>query len=329
MIITQTPVRISFFGGGTDYPAYFRKHGGETLVSTIDKYTIITIHTLNNLVDYSIRVHYSKVESISSLDAIQHVSARECMRYLGIAGGIEIHYVSDLPARTGMGSSSSATVGLLHGLHAFKGEMVNQEDLAREAVHVEQEMIKERVGCQDQYACAIGGLLHLKFRENGTVDVRPIAIKPQRLGRLQECLMLMYTGDTRNAHDVLDEQLERTESGENEANLARMKNLVAAGLEILSGEGDLVEFGKLLHESWILKRQLSSKIATSSIDEAYQRAVKAGATGGKLLGAGGGGFLLLYVEPELRQKVKEALSPLREAPFSFENTGSRVIYFRH
>lgn len=328
MIITQTPVRISFLGGGTDYPAYFRQHGGATLVATINKYTLVTVHRLTQFVDYCVRIHYSQVESVQHIDEIQHPSARECLRFLGIDGGVEIHYVSDLPARTGLGSSSSATVGLLVALHAFKGEMVSREQVAEEAVYVEQKLIKERVGYQDQYACALGGLLHLEFQQDGKVRANPVVLSQERLLALKERLMLLYTRIQRHAHEVLDEQIERTQSGENSKELESLKGLVSQGIEVLTNSDDVSEFGALLHEGWMLKRGLSSKITTSWIDEVYEQARRAGAVGGKLLGAGGGGFLLLYVEPDNRKRVLNALPELRETEFSFENSGSQIIFYR-
>lgn len=328
MIITRTPVRISFLGGGTDYPAYFRQHGGATLLSTINKYTLVTVHRLTQFVDHCVRIHYSQVESVQHIDEIQHPSARECLRFLGIDGGVEIHYVSDLPARTGLGSSSSATVGLLVALHAFKGEMVSREQVAEEAVYVEQKLIKERVGYQDQYACALGGLLHLEFQQDGKVRANPVVLSQERLLALEERLMLLYTRIQRHAHEVLDEQIERTQSGENSKELESLKGLVSQGIEVLTKSDDVSEFGALLHEGWMLKRGLSSKITTSWIDEIYERARRAGAVGGKLLGAGGGGFLLLYVEPYNRKRVLNALPELREAEFSFDNSGSQIIFYR-
>jgi D-glycero-alpha-D-manno-heptose-7-phosphate kinase len=328
MIVTQTPVRISFLGGGTDYPAYFRRFGGVTLVTGIRKYTLITVHRMTQFADHCIRIHYSQIESVRHLDEIRHPSARECLRFLGIGKGVEIHYVSDLPARTGLGSSSSATVGLLHALHAFKGEVVSREQLGAEAVYVEQELIKENVGCQDQYACALGGFQHLEFRQDGAVRAIPVILSSERLHALEERLMLLYTGIQRDAHEILDEQIRRTESGENSRELEGLKALANQGVKVLTGGHDLDEFGALLHEGWCLKRRLSSKVATSFIDEIYERARKAGAVGGKLLGAGGGGFLLLYVEPSNRDRMRKALPELREAEFSFENSGSQVIFCR-
>jgi D-glycero-alpha-D-manno-heptose-7-phosphate kinase len=328
MIITQTPVRISFLGGGTDYPAYFRKAGGATLSTTVNKYTLITVHRLTRFADYRLRIHYSQIESVQSFDEIRHPSARECLRFLGINEGVEIHYVGDLPAQSGLGSSSSATVGLLHALHAFKGEMVSREQIAAEAVYVEQELIKERVGCQDQYACALGGMLHLEFHPDGRINANPVVLNPDRLQALQDRLILLYTGIQRRAHEVLDEQIGRTESGENSNDLEKLKALVQQGMDVLIRGKDLSEFGRVLHESWMIKRGLSSKVTTSWIDGLYDRARKAGAVGGKLLGAGGGGFLLLYVEPDQREQVLGALNDLRTVEFAFENSGSRIIFYR-
>lgn len=328
MIITQTPVRISFLGGGTDYPDYFRQYGGATLAATINKYTLITVHRLTRFADHCVRVHYSQVESVEHIDKIQHPSARECLRLLNMDSGVEIHYVSDLPARTGLGSSSSATVGLLMALHAFKGEMVSREQLAAEAVYVEQQLIKERVGNQDQYACALGGFLHLQFQPNGQVRADPVVLNQERLGALEQRLMLFYTGIQRHAHEVLDEQIQRTQAGENTRELEGLKTLVKEGIEVLTTGNDMAEFGALLHEGWKFKRSLSSKITNSWIDEAYEQARRAGAVGGKLLGAGGGGFLLLYVEPYNCDRVRSALSKLQETEFAFENSGCQIIFYR-
>ena len=241
---------------------------------------------------------------------------------------MEIHYVTNLPARTGLGSSSSATVGLLHALHGFQNEMANREQLAAEAVRVEQQLIKERVGSQDQYACALGGLRHFEFFADGTVRATPVLMSPERMQALNDRLLLFYTGVQRNAHDILEEQIERTVSGENTQHLDRLKALVAQGVEVLAGSHDLSQFGELLHCGWLLKRGLSSKIASAGIDDTYNRARKAGAVGGKLLGAGGGGFLLLYAEPEDHHAIHKALPEYRSVRFSFENIGSQTIFYR-
>lgn len=329
MIITQTPLRISFLGGGTDYPVYYRQYGGATLATAINKYTLITVQRVHQFADYGIRVNYSKIESVQNLDEIQHPSARECLRFMGITEGVEIHYVGDLPARTGLGSSSSATVGLLLALHAFKGEMVSHEQVAAEAVHVEQELIKERVGSQDQYVCALGGFQYLQFHRDGNIQADPVILNAERARALQDRLLLMYTSVQRTAHEVLDEQLQRTHTGENMDDLSRLQQLVAQGLRTLTtNQANLADFGALLHEGWMLKRRLSSKIATPGIDGAYERARQAGAIGGKLLGAGGGGFLLLFVEPEDRARVLHSVPELRSTDFSFEGSGSRIIFYR-
>jgi len=325
MIITQTPVRISFLGGGTDYPVHFRRHGGATLVATINQHTLITVHKLTRFVDHEIRVYYSHVEVVSALDDVRHPSARECLRFAGIERGVEIHYVNDLPARTGLGSSSSATVGLLHALHALKGEVVGRTQLAAEAVYVEQEMIKERVGCQDQYACALGGLIALRFGCDGQVRIEPVIVPAGRLRALRERLMLLYTGVQRHAHEVVDEQLARTVAGDNDAPLTKLAALVDEGIRVLTGDGPLTQFGELLDDAWHLKRKLSSRVATGAVDDAYKRARAAGAVGGKLLGAGGGGFLLIYVEPERRADVRQALHDMHEVTFEFDADGSTLI----
>lgn len=328
MIISMTPLRISFLGGGTDYPEYADLHGGETLVTSIDKYTYITVSPLTEFFDHRIRVSYSKTELCRDVEEIQHPSVRECLKFLGIDGGVEISVVSDLPARTGLGSSSCFTVGLLHALHAFKGNLASKEQLAEEAVYIEREMIKERVGLQDQYSCACGGLSHLGFEQGNRVSVTPLPLNKARITALEERLLLFYTGLQRTAHDILEEQIEKTASGEVQTNLDTLKSLVHEGVSILSGGSDLSMFGHLLHESWTLKKSLSSAISNSFIDEAYETARNSGAIGGKLLGAGGGGFLLLYAEPYNQAKIRENLSRLREVSFGFENFGSRILYYK-
>ena len=328
MIITQTPVRISFFGGGTDYPEHFNKYGGATLGASIDKYTTISVTPLTKFFDHRIRISYSQMELCGSIDEIQHPSVRECMRYINIDGGVEMSVVNDLPARTGLGSSSSFTVGLLHALHAFKGQLVGTEQLAQESVYVEREMIKERVGLQDQYTCALGGVVNLEFRDGDKVVVNPLIVQKERLRALEERLLLFYTGVQRNAHDILERQMSRTKNGEVVSQLIHMQALVEHGAKILCNGRDLREFGELLQESWMYKRQLSDAVSNPLIDDAYERARNAGAIGGKLLGAGGGGFLLLYVEPYNQESVRQALTNMPEVNFHFESQGSRLIFYR-
>ncbi|MEJ2038015.1 MAG: kinase [Desulfosarcinaceae bacterium] len=328
MIITMTPVRVSFLGGGTDYPEYFEKSGGATLGSSIDKYTYVTVSPLTEFFKHSIRVSYSKTELCSDVDEIKHPSVWECLRFMGIEKGVEVNIVSDLPARTGLGSSSSFTVGLLHALHVFKGQMASQEQIAEEAVHVEREMIKERVGLQDQYTCSRGGLLNLKYNGSKRVVIRPVVLDRSRLSALKDRLMIFYTGLQRYAHNILEEQLTRTVQGDLDKHLSNLSGLVEQGIEILTNGRDLSDFGALLHQAWESKKQLSSTITNPIVDEGYAKARRTGAIGGKLLGAGSGGFLLLYVEPYNQQAVREALSGMREVNFMLENHGTRLIYYQ-
>ena len=247
MVITQTPLRISFLGGGTDYPEYFRQHGGATLASAINKYSTVTVHPLTQFVEYTLRVHYSQLESVDALDRIEHSGARECLRFCGVESGFEVYYAADLPARTGLGSSSSAVVGLLHALHTMKGEGLSAAELAEEAIHIERDVIQDRVGSQDQYICALGGFRHLQFSPDGSVRATALDISSARLASLEERLLLLYTGRQRTAHEVLEEQIERTKTGQNNEILSGMKDLVGQGIEILTGTDDLSEFGQLLH----------------------------------------------------------------------------------
>ena len=327
MIITKTPLRISFLGGGTDYPEHFYQHGGQTLAVTIDKYSYVIVNPLAKLFDYNLRVSYSRTELVGEVSQIEHPAVRGCLQFLDLPGNLEIHYVGDLPARSGLGSSSSFTVGLLHALHAVKGELVSTTQLAKEAIYVEQQLLCERVGVQDQFSCALGGLLHLKFSKDGSIVANPVPLAAARLADLQNHLMLFYTGISRYAHQILDEQIERTKQGSNADDLHYLSHLVEQGLEILTNGQELAAFGELLHSGWLAKRRLSSKISSELIDTYYDRARQAGAIGGKLLGAGGGGFLLLVVPPADQEAVEKALQGLHRVPFSFENTGSKLLFY--
>lgn len=328
MIITMTPLRVSFLGGGTDYPEHFQTYGGATLAASINKYTYVTVSRLTEFFDHRIRVSYSRTELCKSVGEIQHPSVRACLEFMNIDGGIEISVVSDLPARTGLGSSSSFTVGLLHALHAFQGKLVGREQLAAEAVHVERNIIRERVGLQDQYACAIGGPLHLKFYAGNRVTAAPLVLPVDRLASLEQRLLMFYTGLQRSAHDVLESQLQRTSAGQITGQLSQLVSLVPIGIDLLTSDSQLLKFGQLLHDGWMLKKKFSDAISNTAIDTAYTRALHAGAIGGKLLGAGGGGFLLLYVEPEQQAAVRTALAGMKEVTFSFEDQGSRVIFYK-
>lgn len=326
MIISRTPFRVSFFGGGTDYPDWYNKNGGEVLASTIDKYCYITCRYLPGFFEYKTRVIYSKMEHANDPGEIQHPAVRECIRFMQIKEGLEIHHDGDLPARTGLGSSSAFTVGLLKTLYALKGVMVSKQQLALDAIHVEQDLIKENVGSQDQVLAAYGGLNVISFGGPDKIHVCPVTLNTEKLNNLQDHLMLFFTGFSRNASDIAKEQIKNINNKTKE--LKVMKEMVQEAVHILnSNHSDLVDFGTLLHESWKFKRSLSNKITTPHIDELYDAGLSAGAIGGKLLGAGGGGFILFFVKPENQRKVKTSLQRLLHVPVKFENTGSQIIFY--
>lgn len=325
MIISRTPFRISFFGGGTDYPEWYLENGGCVLSATIDKYCYITLRYLPPFFEHRIRLVYSKIETCLSYGEIEHPSARETLRFLSFDRGLEIHHDGDLPARSGMGSSSSFTVGLLHGLYALKGEMVSKKKLAGDAIHIEQNMIKETVGSQDQTAAAYGGLNCINFKKSGDIELQPIIIPRSRKEELCAHLMLFYTGIMRTASDVAKSYVENIH--EKRKLLNKMEDMVGDGISILRKNGPITDFGELLHSAWNVKRGLSSNVSNDTVNELYERARKAGAIGGKILGAGGGGFLLLFVPPSDRKTVKEALNELLYVPFSFEARGSEIILY--
>jgi len=326
MVMVRTPMRISFFGGGTDYPAYYLREGGQVLATSINKYAYFTINRLGELVPEKYRLHYSRYEGVNRVQDIQHPGIRGCFQYLKIDGGLNFSYTADLPAQTGLGASSCFTVGLLHALHAFYHRMINQEELAMLAIHVEQEVLKERVGSQDQYICALGNLRKVKFERDGHVHSTLLCLPRERKEELEERLMLFFTNQTRFADKILDEQMKRTAEKSNDALLADMAGLVDHACAILEGKGKLDDFGDALHQGWTIKRELSSKVATPLIDGMYEAARRAGALGGKLLGAGGGGFLLLYVPPQRQSAVREALKGHPEIRFAFDVTGTTLLY---
>jgi D-glycero-alpha-D-manno-heptose-7-phosphate kinase len=326
MIITSTPLRISFFGGGTDYPIWYREHGGSVLSTTIDKCSYITCRRLPPFFEYHSRISYSKVENVSRNDDIQHPSVRECLRYLGVNEGVEIHHVADLPARTGLGTSSAFTVGLLLGLYALRNQMRDKRTLAAEAIHVEQDLLKEAVGAQDQVSAAYGGFNRINFGTDGSIDVRRILASPNRIAELEQHLALYFTGFSRIASEVAQEQLRMTPHKQKE--LAAMYELVSEAENIvINGNRSLSEFGHLLHEGWQIKRLLTQKISNADIDGIYEAGRSAGALGGKLLGAGGGGFMLFFVPPEKRAALRERLKKLLCVPFSFSTKGSDVVVY--
>src|SRR5271169_4417547 len=326
MVITSTPLRISFFGGGTDYPVWYRKYGGSVLATAINKLCYITCRRLPPFFEYHSRISYSKVENVRRNDAIEHPSVRGCLQFLGIDEGLEIHHVADLPARTGLGTSSAFTVGLLLGLYALQDRMRDKHALAKEAVYVEQELLRETVGAQDQVSAAYGGFNRINFHADDSIEVKRVLTAPSRLAELEQHLALYFTGFARTASEIAQEQVRITPQREQELNA--MLELVdeAEGI-VTSPHRSLDDFGRLLNQGWQIKRSLTQKITNARIDEIYEAGLSAGALGGKLLGAGGGGFMLFFVAPERRQALRERLKKLLCVPFSFSNRGSSVVVY--
>ena len=321
MIIVQTPLRISLLGGGTDFPSYFKEEGGSNVLSTaIDKYIFVTIR---KRFDTKIRLGYTLTEIVDDIDNLQHELIREAFRMTGLRKGIELTTMGDMPAGAGLGSSSAVTVGSLHAMYAYLGKIVSAEALAKEACAIELDVLNKPIGMQDQYICALGGLRFIEFHPDGEVQHECIELQPRLQQRLNNSLLLFYTGVTRQAATILGEQKERIK--QSRALLNEIKHMAcAARHELLSGNLDVI--GELLHESWKLKKQLASQVSNPTIDAIYETAIKAGATGGKISGAGGGGFLLLYCPFERHEEVRDALSSLEEVPFNLEGDGSKVIF---
>lgn len=320
MIIVQTPLRVSFFGGGTDFPAYYLAEGGCVLTSSIDKYIFLMI---KQRFDDFIRVGYTKTEIVETVDQVQHELIREAMRRTGIRCGVEITTMGDIPAGTGLGSSSAVTVGALHAMYAYSSEMVVAERLAQEACQIEIDTLGKPIGKQDQYISAYGGLRFLEFCPNGEVVSTRVELDPAIERRFSESLLLFYTGVTREAASILEEQKHKVAA--NAADLREIKRMAYQARADLC-DGKLNDFGALLDESWTVKKRLASQISNGKIEEIYQRAKKAGALGGKIAGAGGGGFLLLFCPPEKRESVRGALGDLRELPFQLTRDGTKVIF---
>ena len=326
MIITKTPYRISFFGGGTDYPAWLKENNGAVLGTTINKYCYISCRTLPPFFEHKHRIVYSKVENVKTVSEIQHPSVRAALEYMNVDGGMEIHHDGDLPARAGLGSSSSFTVGLLHALYAMKGEMPEKKHLANEAIHIEKDILKENVGLQDQIFASEGGFIRIDFNDEKKFNTSPITIHNKRLKELESHLMLFFTGISRYASTVAGKKIENIPKKKKE--LSQMLEMVDEAISILTHDTDISEFGKLLHESWKLKRSLSDSVTTSFINEIYSSAMDAGAIGGKLLGAGGGGFMLIFAKPQDQPKIKKRLNKFLSVPFEFDRLGSQVIVFQ-
>ena len=326
MIISRTPLRISFFGGGTDYPTFYKEYGGAVLSTSINKYSYVICRRLPPFFDYKYRIRYTQREETKTISEIRHPSVRECLNFIKLDYGVEVQHNADLPAMSGLGSSSAFTVGLLNVLYALKGELISKKRLALDAIHVEQDIIRENVGSQDQTAAAFGGFNKIEFGGRRKIMVYPLTIDPDKISFLQSHLMLFFTGFPRNASDIAGEQIKNTPSKIKE--LKKMMAMVEEAVKVLNGPQDrYADFGKLLHEAWFVKRGLTERITNPQIDEIYEEALSAGALGGKLLGAGGGGFMLLFAKPENRQKVRERLNKLLYVPFMFHDLGSQIVYY--
>ena len=324
MIITQTPFRMSFFGGGTDFPPFFNEYGGSVISTTFDKYCYVTVRHLPPFFDYSSEIVYSLTERVTRVEDIKHPAVREAMKYLDMQE-LRMTYEADLPARSGLGTSSSFAVGMLNAFYALKGKYADKRKLATDAIYLERTLCKEAGGLQDQIAAAYGGLNRINFSED-TFEVVPVIISPERKKKLNHNLMLFFTGFSRFSSDIAQTQEKAIKAKEN-SQLLEMLSLVDDAQEILTSKGDLNEFGRLLDYTWKLKKSITSAISNNSIDALYQRALQAGALGGKLLGAGGGGFLLLYAEKDKQKSVRAALDDLLYVPFQFENTGTKVLHY--
>lgn len=323
MIISRTPFRISFFGGGTDYPEWYMCHGGAVLATSINKYCYISCRYLPPFFKHRFRIVYSNSEVVQTIEEIAHPAVREVLKYLGLNRGLEIHHDGDLPARSGVGSSSAFTVGLFNALFALRGQMPSKWQLARDSIHVERERLHEAVGSQDQVLAAYGGFNHITFDPSGDIIVRPMTVSADRVDLLNSQLMLFFTGIHRTASDIARTYLH--DLSPREAQLRRMHQMTDEGVAIVAS-GDLRDFGRLLHESWQAKRGLSAHVTTGEVDEIYHEARAAGALGGKLLGAGGGGFMVLFVETAHQRDVRERLRRLIHVPFRFEKNGSQIIF---
>lgn len=326
MIISRTPFRVSLFGGGTDYPKWYREHGGSVLGLAINKYCYISVRNLPPFFEYRHRIVYSRVEMVTDFADIEHPAVRAIFQDRGIETGLEIHHDGDLPARSGLGSSSSFTVGLLNALSARDGAMIWKQELASEAIRIEQEVIKEHVGSQDQVWAAYGGINRIDFPKEGEFEVQPLAMSNARKQELLDHLQLYFTGLSRFASEIAKKQIENFDK--RQQHLKNMAGLVDEALDVMVNETRPIrEIGEMLNQSWQLKRELADNVTTPEIDEIYDSALEAGAIGGKLLGAGGGGFVLFFVEPDKQQAVKEKLKDLIQVDFGIDEVGSKIVLY--
>lgn len=326
MIISRTPFRISFFGGGTDYPAWYRQYGGSVLGMAIDKYCYISCRRLPPFFEYKHRIVYSKIECVKDVSEIQHPSVRNILQMFHVKEGLEIHHDGDLPARSGLGSSSAFTVGFVHAIKALQGTIIAKRELASQAVQIEQDVLKENVGSQDQILTAYGGLNKIEFYRDDSFSVTPIIMDKERIAALQSHMMLFFTGFSRTASDIAEAQIKNLDKRKQE--LRAMNAVVDEAMNVLQNRAiNIEEFGKLLHENWQYKRTLSDKISNSHIDEIYEAGMKEGALGGKLLGAGGGGFMLFFARPQDHAKIRERLKNLVYVNFRIDYTGSKIVIY--
>lgn len=320
MIIVQTPLRISFFGGGTDFPGYFLNEGGCVLSSAINKFIFVTI---KERFDDMLRIGYTRTEIVESVDEISHEIIRESLRKTGVNRGVEIVTMGDIPAGSGLGSSSTVTVGALHAMYCYRNELVSQDRLAEEACDIEVNILEKPIGFQDQYIAAFGGLRFIEFQANGRVITEMVNLDPEIQKRLSENMLLFFSGVTRKSETILSEQRDNIQN--RLPVLRKLKEMAYQARESLCA-GQVDDLGYLLHESWQLKKQLANGISNNALEECYEAAISAGAFGGKVTGAGGGGFLLLYCPPEKRENVRSALGHMRELPFHLEPDGTKVIF---
>lgn len=324
MIITKAPLRVSFFGGGTDFPEYFKTDSGAVLATAIDKYSYVTTsHFYSRLFNYSVRLSYSKGELVKEVAQLQHPVFRACLQYCGLEKDIELHTVADLPAFTGLGSSSSFTVALLTALHAYKGSYVSPLNVAYQAIHIERNILKENVGLQDQTTAAVGGFNILEFKAEDDIRLTPLNLSRNRIKELQSHLILMFTGITRRASDVEGKKL--ANFNHVRSNLRRMRKMVDTGFDVLVGGGSLESFGRLLDEGWQAKQEMNG-VTNDAINDMYRRGIQAGAWGGKLLGAGGGGFLLFCAPPETHAKIRSEFPEIASVDLGIAAQGVNIVY---
>ena len=327
MIITRTPFRISFFGGGTDYPLWYREHGGAVLATTIDKYCYISCRHLPPFFEHRHRIVYASIESVRHNDEIKHPAVRAVFNWANVTEGLEIHHDGDLPARSGLGSSSAFTVGLVHALYGLRGQMASQDRLAKDAIRIEQKLIGENVGSQDQVLAAYGGFNRIDFYRDDSFAVTPVILLGHRRDELRDHLMLCFTGFSRIADAIAKSTIDNLQRRKPE--LDRMREMVDEAIAILADSRVCIdEFGKLLDLNWTYKRRLSDRVSTPEIDQIYDEAMRAGAIGGKILGAGGGGFMLLFAKPEKHAAIRDRLKGLVHVSFNFEDSGSRVVLYQ-